>query len=707
MAAWYAPQSDYSLAARFIKPPAELAVTTSLLLVASDQGLEIMGGLSLLPQVERRFSFDLHVPAGWQVMSVTDPAGKALPFDTWGESSVSEKRPATPATKGRGIVFGEGNGNVALPTFQRGITVAIPIDIRDIAPQAPPAPGRIRVSVPGGIAVGQEFQINFRAVCTPPGWLADWKSLAVAFPRFAVLGAAGSQTAIAVDARDDLSVRPEKVAQLTPLGAAEKPKYGLANVNTTLAYRCEGPDYAAGLVVERMSPRQTARTFSFFRVDRDALNCHYELIYTVEEARTARLAFRLPAGTPESLSIVALDGVKLKEFAPELRDGRRQWNVLLAQRRRGRVRLAVDFQQPVGQASSLPDTAAAASTSRQDARSTALPVVVADGVAYQSGLVAVEGCAELDVQVKTAARPVDVGELAEADYQPGRRLLGAYSFTGNPPPVQIDVLRHPGYGLYATLVQQCELDTNVSPQGWSQTQAVFKLRTKAVFLQVRLPAGAELWSAALDGVPLKPQREGKDQGKSVLIDVPAAKADAVQTLQIVYAAPTDAVAVRGTMRLAAPKLFLRAEGSTAIPGREQGGTATAGREQPAQPGMTVLQPVEVPLADLVWRLHLPGGYEVVNASGTLTTDQLKPPPPAALQVAGVLYWLGGGVSNGPFWLPALKSARGPARMHPPAVEYYGQASTESLDEGGGDGRAVSAAGTRRMSSPSRPKIAGG
>ncbi len=190
-----------------------------------------------------------------------------------------------------------------------------------------------------------------------------------------------------------------------------------------------------------------------------------------------------------------------------------------------------------------------------------LPVIVAQGVAYQSGMVAVEGCAELDVEVKTSARPIDVGELAEAEYQPGRRLLGAYSFVGSPdqkgtvPLFQIVVLRHPGYGLYAAIVQRCELDTNVSPQGWSQTQAMFRLRTKAVFLQVRLPAGAELWSAQLDGVPLRPQKEDR----TVLIDVPAAKADAVQSLQIVYAAPTEAIRGRGTIRLAAPKLFLRAE----------------------------------------------------------------------------------------------------------------------------------------------------
>ena len=139
----------------------------------------------------------------------------------------------------------------------------------------------------------------------------------------------------------------------------------------------------------------------------------------------------------------------------------------------------------------------------------ALPIAAADGVAYQSGLVGVEGCAELEVQVNTSARPVDVGELADADYQPGRRLLGALWLCGRPAGGEDRRFRRPGYGLYPAIVEQCVLDTNVSPDGQSQTQARFKLRTKSLFLQVKLPPKAELWSAELDGVPLKPQREGR------------------------------------------------------------------------------------------------------------------------------------------------------------------------------------------------------
>ena len=84
----------------------------------------------------------------------------------------------------------------------------------------------------------------------------------------------------------------------------------------------------------------TSRTFSFFRIEPDALSCHYELIYAIEEARTQRLALLLPKDTLASLSITALDGVKLKEFGSEMAGEQRRWNVLLAEAQRGRVRLA-------------------------------------------------------------------------------------------------------------------------------------------------------------------------------------------------------------------------------------------------------------------------------------------------------------------------------------------------------------------------------
>jgi len=218
----------------------------------------------------------------------------------------------------------------------------------------------------------------------------------------------------------------------------------------------------------------------------------------------------------------------------------------------GRVRLAVDFHQP------LPS---------QEPKRFALPLVAADGVVYQSGLAAVEGCAELEVQIDTPARRVDVGRAGRGRLPNGpplvgrvwvrRRSAGGEDRRAAPPKLTASIRRSSSN---ANWIQ------SLAGRAESKTQARFKLRTKAVYLQVKLPPGAELWSAELDGTPLKPQR----QGESILIDVPAGKADAAQTLQIVYAAPVSTVGLRGTVDVPSPKLLLRAQQDSPLPQAGEG-----------------------------------------------------------------------------------------------------------------------------------------
>ena len=155
--------------------------------------------------------------------------------------------------------------------------------------------------------------------------------------------------------------------------------------------------------------------------------------------------------------------------------------------------------------------------------------------------------------------------------------------------------------------------TLLSADGTSQTQANFHLRAKALFLEVELPAEAELWSAELDGTPLKPQTEGG----SLLIGLPAGSPGQLRKLQLVYAQPVGKLGFAGRVRMPAPKLRYRAAR----------GAATE----------------DLPLADLEWKVRLPAGYDVVQTGGTLTTADVRKPLPAPLGVAGALYFLGGGV----------------------------------------------------------------
>ncbi|MEZ6087613.1 MAG: hypothetical protein R3C05_06230 [Pirellulaceae bacterium] len=230
----------------------------------------------------------------------------------------------------------------------------------------------------------------------------------------------------------------------------------------------------------------------------------------------------------------------------------------------------------------------------QDSQRVSLPIPVAENVKYQTALAAIEGHGELDIQIDAgAARPVDIGKLAAADYRVGRRLLGSVEFLGPPQPIQLSVYRRPGYGLTPVIVQRAELVTQIGTHGNSQTAARYRLRTKASFLEVQLPQSATLWSMRVDGESAKPQK----QGDSLLVSLPADEALLDRDLQIVYAMPIRSTHGYGAFATAGPQLFLRDDDGS-----------RAG---------------QIPVADLQWHFELPAGYAMVNQQGTVANQTLQ------------------------------------------------------------------------------------
>ncbi len=549
--AWYAPRGEFAVSARFVKPPAEVAVMTNLLLVLQDQRQRVQGGFLLRPEAEPLFETEIDVPPSWRVTSVTGPEQESLPYECYGALAEA---------------------------------------------------GRVKVRLPRGVHPNQEYRIYFEAESVPSGWLGEWTTQNLQFPRFLVRGAGSDIGAIAVDAQDDMVAQPEpdKAERLSILGKEDKARH-LAGVATDLAYRYESPEYRLPLVVRRTSPRITAHTFSFLRVEPDALVAHYELVYDVEEARTRTLSLLLPAGTPETVAIRGLDGLGLKEYVSSLDNGSRRWHVLLAEPRAGGLRLAVDFYQP---------------RVIENQQGVELPIALADGVIWQSGHLAVEGDAELEVSVAVAppVRRCDVGELVEAQYQPGQRLLGVFAFADRPGAVKLDVVRREGHSLCGAVVHRTRLASRLSAAGICQTEADFQMLTKVSLIEVALPPKAELWSGTVNGEPIRPQKEGD----CWLINLPATQEGQTVALHLVYEMSVGAIALHDAVNMDAPQLRFRGHDG--------------------QPGPLV------PIADFQWDLYPPTGCTVLDSSGTVIWQPERPEPAIWILAKG----LGGFLFGSPF-----------------------------------------------------------
>ena len=162
---------------------------------------------------------------------------------------------------------------------------------------------------------------------------------------FRVADAQRDEGAVAVAADEDLEVRPDKVDGLRAdhRGGDGSLRPGHA-ARSNLAYRYEGAGGKATIAVDRTKSRATARTFAFFQIVPDLLKAHYVVIYTIEDAKTRRLALLLPDSTPEALTIQRTGGRERQGIHQRAGRNDAAWNVLLDEARRGEVRLAVDFE---------------------------------------------------------------------------------------------------------------------------------------------------------------------------------------------------------------------------------------------------------------------------------------------------------------------------------------------------------------------------
>ena len=531
VAAYFSPDGNFELNAEFTRPKAKLVVKPTSILFLSDQNQKVIGQFQLAAENEKVIDFDLLLPVGWRLMSITGGQGTPL-------------------------------------SFQRFVG----------DPQT-----RINAKLPGGLAPGVSDTIVFEAQMTSDQWSSSWSETEIQFPKFEVNGSELTTGAIAVAVEDDLAVRPKETSKLETLLKEQKSLFGLDGFNTAIAFEIVEADYNATLIVQRLDPQITATTYSFFRQKTKQLDVRYEIAFDIQTARARELKFSLPKTTPSELRIRGLNGILLSQANSTETDDSRIWDLKLSEPRLGEVRVAVDFVQPLK------------SDEVQDYQ---LPVIRAEGVEYQTSLFAFEGNPDFDIELKTAMRPIDVGEMGDAEYFPGSRLLGSYSSIGQDPELSIDVKRRNIHQLPSAIVEKSALVSVVSRNGRSQTEAKYTILTKVPFLELKLPESAELWSVMLDGVPTRPQV----RGDSVVISMPPDTTQRTRAVSVFYEDEIAEFGLSGKIDMQAPTLLVRNDAKS--------------------------EPIDVPQADIDWSVTLPSGYSVASNDGTVfTTDEERKPLP--------------------------------------------------------------------------------
>ena len=138
------------------------------------------------------------------------------------------------------------------------------------------------------------------------------------------------------------------------------------------------------------------------------------------------------------------------------------------------------------------------------------PIVAPVGVERVKGWVGVESLGNLELTAKevTGATPVDVRSLpASILGVTDQPVLLGYKYLGAEPAVSLAAAQHPEVDVLVTLVDLTVAQTMWTREGRRLTSVTYQVRNnRRQFLKLKLPEGAELWSASVADRAVQPAK---------------------------------------------------------------------------------------------------------------------------------------------------------------------------------------------------------
>lgn len=278
-------------------------------------------------------------------------------------------------------------------------------------------------------------------------------------------------------------------------------------------------------------PRVYAEVYTLVGIGDGLLQATSTISHTVLFAGVDELRARIPDGA----TLLDVEGAGIRDWSVE--DG--ELTVELNYAAEGSYNLTLSLEKVVGEGSA----------------NTSVPIPVPLGVERSKGWVGVESRGNLEIEPGTVSRatPVDVRALPAAILgitdQP---VLLGYKYLGDDAALPLVITQHAEVDVLVTLLDQTRARTMWTPDGRQLTSVTYQVRNnRKQYLRLGLPAGAELWSAAVGGRAVQP---AQDADGRVLVPLVRSQAQggalAAFEVEVVYVEDAPA-AEAGTGRFSA------------------------------------------------------------------------------------------------------------------------------------------------------------
>jgi hypothetical protein len=256
-----------------------------------------------------------------------------------------------------------------------------------------------------------------------------------------------------------------------------------------LAFRSERGDWAVALRAERLMPRVIAEAFNLVTIGDGLVGGSATVRFAIFNQGVQQFRVRLP-GHWRNVEFTGLN-LRRKDQQGDT------WTVSLQDKAWGGYTLVVTYDYAF------------------DPRQAALNLAGAHApdAERESGALAVTTAAGLAVAGSPPVEPlraIDPSQLAETDRALiTRPILLAYRYEGSDFGLTLNVTRHDEVPVLDAVADRTQLTSVLTDSGEMLTQASFMVKnSERQFQRFQLPAGAVLWGVAVNGEPIKADRDG-------------------------------------------------------------------------------------------------------------------------------------------------------------------------------------------------------
>ena len=347
---------------------------------------------------------------------------------------------------------------------------------------------------------------------------------------------------VALLSNAQLTLDPKGEGGATRVGENQLPPFVRDALSMTVAHTFKYVEEPPLLTVEAKVPtaqkgRFDAQVDTLLSLGEVTLTGSASLEIHVKSGRIGTLALRAPAG----IHILHLTAPSLRTHRVSRVGDEQRIDVEFTQEMEGQFRLEVTYEQILGDAASQ----------------ISVPILAVEGAEVGQGRLALEALTAVEVQPvrSTQLSDLDVADLPQQlVLRTTNPILLAYKYVESDPGYELvlKVTRHNLLDVQQAAIDEAEYRTLFTRDGLAVTTVRFLVRNSSKqFLRIALPAGADVWSAFVDGRAEKPALAEEDGSRrNVLLKI----INSTQgfPVQVVYATPGSKIRGLGAVEALLP-----------------------------------------------------------------------------------------------------------------------------------------------------------